>query len=130
MKYRIYVSDNELAENLDVMTVETNKDLSTVVMAVAFSTIYDRELDEDDIENIGFYPSHEKGYMVIICTKDYHISVWGEECCPQPVLFLESIQGFIDIAKNTKMTDVLYDNDPEMKKLLSEIYAEGDLNND
>ena len=94
MKYRIFVSDNENAEDVREFLIDSDESVKDVVKAVTLKVIADEELSIGYVESISF--NEPKGqYMCLIQCADKHISVWASNDEPESI----DIDGFIGLAQ-------------------------------
>lgn len=120
-KYHIFISDNDKAESVTDFFVESDKPVEEVVKAVALQEIYERYLDEEEIETINF-DGITRGYGVLVECKEMHLAVWCEEL---PLTkFVTIDERFYHLASNIKKCCYYdsYENPAELKDLIDKIY--------
>lgn len=85
-QFRIFVSCNECAEEVDEYLVESDASIKDVVKAMAISVITDRELSPNNVERISFdSDAFSSRYVCIIQCAEYHIAVWCQTEEPKKI---------------------------------------------
>lgn len=97
--YKIYVSNNQMAEEVNCYKIESNEDMKTVVKAAALKALYEEIDDPEEVESINFdADTFGDRYVVCIQCAEYHISVWCDNSEPHSIISMKD--ELIALAKN------------------------------